>query len=114
MIRRVDPRLAAYPTVYGFSFSAAPPLGARIRDVATYWRPAWARRFTYRLKQPWRDRQPPKYLSRPYQDVALRGGVQIVRGYFKLPAIRDTGQLQRILSLEYLCRSFGNRLLMEP
>ncbi|MBI3711069.1 MAG: hypothetical protein HY246_25780, partial [Proteobacteria bacterium] len=50
MIRRVHPRIAAYPSVYGHGFIGYPPVQRVVRDLATYIRPTELRRFTFRVK----------------------------------------------------------------
>jgi hypothetical protein len=48
LIRRVDGRLAGYPSIYGYDFSGPPPISGRLSDYLTYLRPPWLRRYTYR------------------------------------------------------------------
>ena len=50
LIRRADHRLARYSSVYGHDFDSPPPLSRRFADYATYLRPPWLRRHTYRLR----------------------------------------------------------------
>ncbi|MGO9949676.1 MAG: asparagine synthase-related protein [Steroidobacteraceae bacterium] len=114
LIRRADPRLAGYRSIYGHDFGGPPPLSRRIGDYMTYLRPPWLRRYTYRLRYflprlaDW-----PDYLAAPYRDVALPEGVTILSRLFRLRRIADAAQFARILSLEYALRQFENRVRIE-
>jgi hypothetical protein len=114
LIRRADPRLAAYQSGYGHDFSGPPPLARRLTDYATYLRPPWLRRFAYRVKN--RVRRPaewPDYLQQEYRDAALPGGVQIMTELFQLDRVTDPAQTARILTLEYLIRQFDGRIRVD-
>ena len=50
LIRRADPRLAAYPSSYGHDFSGSPPLSRKLIDYGTYLRPHRLRRVSYRVQ----------------------------------------------------------------
>ncbi len=50
LIARTDRRLASYRSSYGHNFVNRPSLLARAGDFATFLRPPWARRLTYRVK----------------------------------------------------------------
>ncbi|HXP74075.1 MAG TPA: hypothetical protein VN823_08010 [Stellaceae bacterium] len=111
LIRIADARLAAYPSVHGYSFATDPPLGARMSDMTTYFRPPWLRRLTHRIKH----RRAPSgqfggYLAVPFVERALPGGVEAMQAYFRINQVADPAQMARILSLEYLARQFGSRL----
>lgn len=114
LIRRVDHRLADYPSIYGHDFRGPPPPSRRFFDYATYLRPPWLRRYTYRLKHGYR--RPPHrqgYLARPYREAALPGEDVTLRRLFRLNRVRDDEQFARILSLEYALRSFGSRVKID-
>jgi hypothetical protein len=111
LIELIDPRLAAYPSVYGHSFSNPPPLRRRVRDLGTYLRPPWLRRYAYRIKHAAeRSAEWPGYLATAYRNAVLPGGPEIVQRLFRLERVRDPEQFGRILSLEYLLRQFGTRV----
>jgi hypothetical protein len=110
LIRRVDSRLAEYPSIYGHGFSRAPPLSRRISDYSTYLRPPWLRRYTYRLRHRTRSGDWPGYLALPYRDVVLPGRTTMLRRLFRVEQIVDAAQFTRILSLEYALRFFGSRV----
>ena len=100
MIEKVDPKLAAYPSAYGYSFDRPPPWSYRLKYFSTYLRPPWLRRRTYRLR-----RQPPlpPQLKASYRDAAL-GKTEILDRYLKIERMTNPGQLNRVLSAEYLLR----------
>jgi hypothetical protein len=114
LIRRADPRLAQYPSNYGHDFVGPPPFSRRLGDYATYIRPPWLRRYTYRLKY---IRRPsgdwPGYLAEPYRQAVLPGGAEILSRLFRLDRIGDRAQFARVLSLEYTLRCFGTRVKIE-
>jgi len=114
LIRRIDHRLASYPSTYGHDFSSPPPPRRRIADYATYLRPPWLRRYTYRLRHVrplLADR--PGYLACPYRNAVLPGGLIALRRLFRLEQVHDDAQFTRILSLEYALRSFGSCVTLE-
>ena len=47
LIRRVDPKLAAYPSAYGFAFDQAPSMMARFSFALTVLRPPQLRRYSF-------------------------------------------------------------------
>jgi hypothetical protein len=114
LIRRADPRLAAYPSGYGHDFSRPPPLSRRLADYGTYLRPPWLRRFVYRVKKRvLRPGELPDYLHEEYRDAALPGGVRVMSELFQLDRIADPAQTARILTLEYLVRQFDGRIRID-
>jgi hypothetical protein len=110
LIARIDPRLAAYSSVYGHSFSGPPPLRRRLRDYATYLRPPWLRRYTFPIKNRMRSPSWQGYLASAYRDAVLPGGPEIMRRLFRLDRVRHPDQYARIMSLEYALRQFGARV----
>jgi hypothetical protein len=113
LIRRVDSRLAEYPSVYGHDFSRSPPLSRRISDHWTYLRPPWLRRYTYRLRYFRRSGDWPGYLALPYREAVLPGGATILQRLFRMEHIVDDAQYARILSLEYTLRHFSDRVRID-
>jgi asparagine synthase (glutamine-hydrolysing) len=110
LIRRVDSRLAEYPSIYGHAFSRTPPVSRRVWDYLIYLRPPWLRRYTYRLRHHTRSGDWAGYLARPYRDVVLPGGTSMLSRLFRMEQIVDAAQFTRILSLEYALRFFGSRV----
>ncbi len=114
LIRRADRRLAQYSSNYGHDFVGPPPLSRRLADYATYIRPPWLRRYTYRLKH---LRRPsgdwPGYLAKAYRQTVLPGGAEMLSRLFRIDRIRDEAQFARTLSLEYTLRCFGARVKLD-
>jgi hypothetical protein len=111
LIRRADRRLALYPSSYGPNFVGPPSVFRRLVDYSTYLRPAWLRRFSYRVKHRAGRRSAwQRYLGKPYVDVVLPGGVQAMSALFRLDRAADAQQIARILSLEYAVRQFHGRI----
>ncbi len=114
LIQRVDRRLAGYRSIYGHNFAGPPPLSRRLVDYATYLRPPWLRRYTFRIKNfRLRPGDWPGYLARPYREAVLPGGATAMNRLFRLEAIGDAAQFARILSLEYALRRFGARVTVD-
>jgi hypothetical protein len=111
LIRRVDPRLARYRSVYGHDFARPAPLSRRLGYYATYLRPPWLRRYTHRVKHVPRPPDDwPGYLARPYRQAVLSGGPMMLERLFRLDRVGDPSQFARIFSLEYALRQFGARI----
>jgi asparagine synthase (glutamine-hydrolysing) len=109
LIARTDRRLASYRSSYGHQFVNSPTAAVRAGDLATYARPPWARRLTYRLKHRWRGSWGSPYISNRYVDQVLPGGIEVMRSLFQVQQLRDPIQATRIFTLEYLIRQFGSR-----
>ena len=113
LIRRVDSRLAGYPSIYGHDFSGPPELSRQLFDYLTYLRPPWLRRYIYRLKYFRRPGDWPVYIASRYRDAVLPGGITVPRRLFHLDRVGDPLQYTRILSLEYAIRQFGSRVIVD-
>jgi asparagine synthase (glutamine-hydrolysing) len=114
LIRRIDHRLAGYPSIYGHDFGGPPSRSRRLADYATYLRPPWLRRYTYRLKNAHRgSRHWPGYLASQYRKAVLPGEDFGLHRLFRPNRVRDDQQYARILSLEYAIRSFGSRVTID-
>jgi len=113
LIRRIDSRLAGYPSLYGHDFNGPPPFSRRFSDYCTYLRPTWLRRYTYRLRYIRHASDWSVYLAPSYQDAALPGGIAILSRLFRLDRVVDQTQYARILSLEYALRYFGSRVKVD-
>ena len=109
MIALADPKLAAYPSAYGFSFAGPPPARYRFKAALDRWRPMALRANAYRLRNR-RPAAPPLYLSEPYRRAVLGPRFELVTRYIDPAKATDGRQLNRIASLEYLLRRLGGRL----
>src|SRR3546814_5983022 len=100
MIARLAPRLAAYPSVYGRPFDRAPTLSERLRAEASYRRPLWLRRLSYRLQQ----RQAgalPYFLSPDRLASVMEAGFPYLRALFRPERIVDPEAFNRMRSEEH-------------
>lgn len=107
LIAQIDPALARYPSVYGHSFQKAPPLIRRLKDWLTYIRPPALRRLSYRWQNRLRKPQPHKWLIGEHRAAYLPQGTPVMSEFFQVGAMTDSAQLNRLLTLEYLCRRLG-------
>ena len=101
MINAINPRLAAYQTVYGHGLASEPPLRRIFKDLKTYARPPFVRRFTYRLKH----RRPvprPYWLSDDCVGRVLDLEFPYARQLFDVTRVCDNEQYNRICTLEML------------
>src|SRR6516162_7030249 len=113
LIRRVDSRLARYPSIYGHDYGRSPPLSRRLSDYWTYLRPPWLRRYTYRLKHLRRSGDWPGYLAFAYREAVLPDGTAILQRLLQIENVVDYAQFARILSLEYTLHHFGGRVRVD-
>jgi len=114
LIRAIDPKLAAYPSDHGYDFSRPPSWAIKLRNYATYLRPPRLRPYTFRLKHR-RAKATPHggYLAQSFVERVLPGGLELVRQFFKPERIADSGQMNRVLTLEYFFRRIGRKLKTE-
>lgn len=101
LIAAIDARLAAYASVYGHGFDRDPPLSRRLKDYATYLRPTWLRRRTFRLQHRQRP-QAPYWLTEEYVARVIDPSLPYMRRFFVPDAIRSLEQLNRLYTLEYV------------
>jgi asparagine synthase (glutamine-hydrolysing) len=108
LIRRADPALAAYASVYGHSFSRPAPLRARGRAMLDYLRPVALRRHTFRVKAHLGGRPVRPALLEPacLQQVLPRGLARLSR-YFNPDRMVSELQFARLCTLEYLLERLG-------
>ena len=101
MIRAIHPFLAAYPTNYGFSFSADPPPSYKIKSQLTYRRPPLLRKFSYRIKH--RSAAPrPYYLGADHLKTVLDMDFPYMRRLFHMDKINDVDVFNRVATMEYV------------
>jgi asparagine synthase (glutamine-hydrolysing) len=112
MIALADPKLAAYPSAYGFAFDSPPPARYRLKAALDRLRPILLRANAYRLKNR-RPAAPPLYLREPYRRAVLGPHCELVTRWVDPAKATDGQQLNRIASLEYLLRRLGSRVAEE-
>jgi asparagine synthase (glutamine-hydrolysing) len=114
LIRRLDPRLARYRTVYGRELSI-PRWTSRIDEAATVMRPTWLRRNSYRMKtrmRPQRDGH-----GGLLDSARLKRVIDIefpaLRAYFMPERFRDDGLLRRVALVEYMVQRLGSKVSLD-
>jgi|TARA_R100000501_G_scaffold1440_2_gene4364 asparagine synthase (glutamine-hydrolysing) len=112
LLVHIDPKLASYPSTYGYSFDTAPTYQHRMSEFGTRVRPPWMRKHSYALRRrlgPIRDEQggllTPAYLGR-----VLDLHFPHMSRYFRVPNIEDNGLYRRVATLEYLAQHLEGRL----
>jgi asparagine synthase (glutamine-hydrolysing) len=103
MIRRINPRLAAYPSSYGHSFATDPRLPTRAKYLSTYLRPPYLRKFSYRLRHITR-KEFPWYLKREYLSQVIDTSFPFMQPLFLVEKITDPDVMERIATIEFICQ----------
>ncbi len=109
LIRRVNPRLAAYLSAYGHSFTADPPWPYRVAYQLGQWRSPRLRRVMFRLRARTRRGRhqfhgygAPAYIHSLFGDQPCG-----MSRLFRLERVGSDAQWHRIWALEYLCRELS-------
>jgi len=112
LLNTIDPSLARRPSAYGHDFATPPSLGHRFRDWSTSIRPTWLRKRSYAIRRrlrPVSDEHgglfDPEYMGRVI-DLQF----PIMRRYFHLENMKDSGLWRRVACLEYLAAFLGAKL----
>lgn len=110
MIRRINPRLAAYMSDYGFSFSQDPPMSYVLKMQLTHQRPIALRRQSYRIQHRKMPSNRPYYFSQDYlQNVLQETDFPFMQQFFKLDGIRDGEVFNRVATMEYICQRLNTQ-----
>lgn len=100
---QIDPKLASYPSVYGFDFTGVFPVKARLIDWCRLHLPlalhSWGR---WRILHPPSSGPMPPHLSREYLGVFFDFKKLQVARYIDVDRIRRPDLLSRALTLELL------------
>jgi asparagine synthase (glutamine-hydrolysing) len=103
VIRFVDPRLASYPSVYGFNFCDTVPPLAKLKNAAVVHCPVFVRPAIYRELERRRSRGAmPYYLSDRYLRTVLDPEDLEISRYVDIDRILDPGILSRALTAELI------------
>ena len=105
MIRTVSPSLAAYGSAYGHNFMADPPASTVAKELATYYRPAWLRRYSFRIQHRHKQEARTRYLQPPYLAEVLPDNFDYMGKYMHVNKLKDNAQFNRACTLEYLFRN---------
>jgi asparagine synthase (glutamine-hydrolysing) len=112
VLARLDPRLARYPSAYGHAFDVAPSAAHRLGEAASRNRPLWARRYAYPLRRALGalDDGHGGLLSPIYLGQVIDLHFPHMRAFFRPEKVGDNGVYRRIASLEYIGRTFAEKL----
>jgi asparagine synthase (glutamine-hydrolysing) len=102
LIKNISKKLASYPSAYGYNFLDDPPLISRLKDLATYIRPAILRKYSYRIQMRNKKIDLPYYLEQSYLDIIFNTQFKYMSEFFNINSINDNMQFKRICTLEYL------------
>lgn len=112
LMNAVDPVLAAQPSAYGHDFAGPPDRRHRFVEWSSRIRPVWLRERSYAFQRQFRTMGDehggllePDYLGR-----VIDPDYPVMRRFFNVERINDSGLLRRIACLEYLAAYLGSRL----
>jgi asparagine synthase (glutamine-hydrolysing) len=110
MIAHLSPRLAAHPSVYERPFDRPPSWSERLRAQASFRRPIWLRRLSYRMQQR-RPAPRPAFLSPGHLASVMEPGFPYMRALFRPDSIADAEAFNRVATLEFLAQRYHARAL---
>ncbi len=106
IIAKINPKLAAYPSVYGHGFDKPPSIRHRITSMTSTHRPIWLRRRMYRLRTRRPDNRP-FYLHDSYLGKAFDLEFPYMRKFFHLDKIYDSQVYNRIATMEFIFQKYS-------
>ena len=109
MIARINPRLADYPSDYGFPLDGPRPLTYRLKTFLGTQRPPSLRKLSFRITH---RRQEPRTgpLSPTYLSKVIDLEFPIMRALFDIERVNSANQYGLIATLEYLGQRFNLRM----
>jgi len=112
MLERLDPRLAAYPSAYGHSFVEPPTWRHRLSDGVSLYRPAWLRRYSFRMKRALSRRPDPRsgYFAPAFLGRTIDLAFPVMSRFFDMTRLLAPDQFAAAATLEYLAQYFADRL----
>ncbi|MGB3723472.1 MAG: hypothetical protein WA979_11740 [Pacificimonas sp.] len=116
LLTHIDPKLASYPSGYGYAFDDKVTFEHRMSEFGTRVRPPWMRKRSYALRRrlgPIEDEHggllTPAYLGR-----VLDLHFPHMRRFFRTENIADSGLYRRVATLEYLAQYLEGHLADRP
>jgi asparagine synthase (glutamine-hydrolysing) len=113
LLEAIDPDLARLPSAYGHDFAIPPTLRHRLGEWSTRIRPVWLRQRSYALRRrlgPMADEHG-GLLGPDYMGRVVDLDYPIMRRFFRVERIADSGLMRRIANLEYFAQRLGSRLV---
>jgi asparagine synthase (glutamine-hydrolysing) len=105
MISRINPRLAAYPSDYGFALGGARPLKYRVKTFLGTQRPPALRKLSFRLTRRHREARAGA-LSAEYLAQVIDPGFPVMRQLFEIERLNSAVQYGLVATLEYLAQRY--------
>lgn len=113
LLNAIDPELARQPSAYGHDFAGPPSFHHRFGEWQSRIRPVWLRRRTYALRRRFGTMgdEHGGLLTPEYMNRVIDPDFPIMRRFFKIDRIKDSGLWRRIANLEYLAQKLGSKLV---
>ena len=99
MIRRLNPKLAAYDSAYGYNFSSNPSTMVAFKNSFTQNIPVSAQRLLRKLRYRCSSLNMPYYLQQDYIDSVVPVEDSLTDEYFNLENIRDPLMVSRLQTI---------------
>lgn len=112
LLSAIDPGLAGHPSAYGHDFASPPGWRHRFEEWSTRVRPIALRQRSYALRRsigPVTDEHG-GLLTSDYMGRVVDLEHPIMRRFFHIERITDSGLMRRISNLEYLAERLGSKL----
>jgi asparagine synthetase B (glutamine-hydrolysing) len=112
LLTALDPSLAREPSAYGHHFAEPPSRRHRFGEWSTRIRPAWLRQHSYALQRRLRPAgdEHGGLLTRDYMDRVIDPEFPLMRPWFDMDRIADSGLWRRVACLEYFAERLGGKL----
>jgi hypothetical protein len=113
LLNAIDPALARLPSVYGHDFAGPPALRHRVDEWSTRTRPVWLRQRSYEIRRrlgPMADEHG-GLLGPDYMGRVVDLDYPVMRRFFRVERIADSGLMRRIANLEYFAQRLGSKLV---
>lgn len=113
LLTAIDPVLAARPSAYGHHFAQAPSRRHQFDEWATRVRPIWLRKNSYAIQRrlkPMADEHGGLHADE-YMGRVIELDYPIMRRWFRVENVTDSGFKRRIALLEYFAAHLGSRLV---
>lgn len=112
LIAAIDPGLAAHPSAYGHDFSGPPSTRHRFSEWQSRIRPPWLRRQSYALRRRLAAQgdEHGGLLAPEYMHRVIDPDFPVMRRWFEMDRVADSGLWRRLACLEYLGQWLGSRL----
>ena len=107
LIQMQAPRLAGYPSAYGYAFDSEPPFKYRAAAAANRLRPPWVRRWSFMIHNRLANRAGSAARGVRFVDAIVDPTLPRASTWFRPDRIGDAGQFRRLVTLEYFLKASG-------